>query len=236
MKYVYYFNDDENDTEYGLYTIEEQAYLNEEETTKQGKDVYFCPDNATLCELPELEVNESARIKEDKTWEVVKNYRHQFVCDENLNISTVDYIGEIKDGYVLLTDEDKVKIQSDKLYYAVQGGKLVKNPDYEEEKAAEREKDFKEKFIETSLGWYRKTPKGYSSAIESVNTAFNVISVLGTLPAGTFIFYTKPDFTDAEQCTEDWLVAHQIKSDEMDTAAFGTFYQKLVTAWNSTEH
>lgn len=106
-----------------------------------------------------------------------------------------------------------------------------------EEQDAIRRVEFENTFFYIEgYGWYRKQPKGYSSAMESVNTAFNAVNLAGTLPAGTLIFYTAPDFTDAEQCTEEWLVEHQTKSEAMDAAAFGVFYLKFVEAWNSSEH
>lgn len=71
MKYVYYYDND------GLFTVNEQAYLDELETAKQGKDVYFCPEMATLDELPELGENQCAHITKDNTWEVLPDYRHK---------------------------------------------------------------------------------------------------------------------------------------------------------------
>lgn len=137
MKYVYYYNDNKDDIEYGLYTeITEPAYLDELKTAKQGQDVYFCPENATLTVPPETPENKRAKITDTGSWSLVTYYRHKFVCDKDLNISEVDYIGEIKEGYVLLTDEERAKIQSDKLYYVVKDGELVENPNYEAEKAA----------------------------------------------------------------------------------------------------
>lgn len=150
MKYVYYYDND------GLFTVKEQAYLDELESAKQGKDVYFCPEMATLDELPELSENQCAHIKADNTWEVLPDYRHKFVCDEKLNISEVTYIGEIKDGYVLLTDEQIETIRNDSIYYIVKDGELIENPNYEEEKAAKNKEYFSKNFFNTSLGYVRR--------------------------------------------------------------------------------
>lgn len=101
----------------------------------------------------------------------------------------------------------------------------------------ERENLFKKDFFNIEgYGWYRKIPKGYTSAVESINTAFNIVTVVGILPKGSLIFYTKPDFTDEKQCTEEWLIENQIKSDEMTATEFGKFYAAFVTAWNTQEH
>lgn len=107
----------------------------------------------------------------------------------------------------------------------------------EEEQTEKREANFKAQFFEIqNFGWYRKVPKGYSSAVESLNTAFNVVSILGKLPADMLIFYATPDFSDPEQCTEEWLVEHQTKNQEMTAQEFGQFYVLFMTSWNTQEH
>lgn len=101
----------------------------------------------------------------------------------------------------------------------------------------EYETQFKKSFFQIpSYGWYRKVPKGYSSAVESLNTAFNIVSILGKLPENTLIFYETPDFSDPTTLTEEWLVAHQIKNQEMTAEQFGAFYATFMTAWNTQEH
>ena len=119
----------------------------------------------------------------------------------------------------------------------VSGDVIVLNPDYEQEEAQARQADFEAKFFNIpGYGWFRKEPKGYSSAVESLNTAFNAVSVLQKLPAETMIFYAQPDFTKPEECTEEWLIAHQTKNAEMSVQEFGAFYMAFMTAWNAQEH
>lgn len=102
---------------------------------------------------------------------------------------------------------------------------------------AENEREFKRSFFFIpSFGWYRKKPKGYQSAVESLNSAFNIVTIIGKLPAETLIFYQTPNFTDPSTLTEEWLVAHQIKNEEMTTEQFGTFYATFLTVWNTQEH
>ena len=106
-----------------------------------------------------------------------------------------------------------------------------------EEIETERKKAFKSQFFEIKdFGWYRKQPKGYGSAIESLNTAFNIVSITGILPADTLTFYTEPNFAKEEQCTEEWLVFNSYKNERMTAVEFGEFYAKFVTAWNNEEH
>jgi len=121
--------------------------------------------------------------------------------------------------------------------YIVEDSELVLNPNYDEEQAEKREELFKEKFFEIpTFGWFRKQPKGYSSAVESLNTAFNAVSIIGSLPANTLIFYQAPDFTKPEECTEEWLIEHQTFNEAMTAQEFGQFYVAFMTAWNNQEH
>ena len=59
---------------------------------------------------------------------------------------------------------------------------------------------------------------------------------LGKLPENTLIFYTKPDFTNEEQLTDEWLVANQFGHVEWSQEEFNKFYQIAVTTWNITQH
>lgn len=121
--------------------------------------------------------------------------------------------------------------------YIWDGSDVVLNPNWEEEQANEREKDFKSKFFEIGgYGWYRKQPKGYTSAVESLNTVFNAVSIMQQLPARMLIFYQAPDFYNPNECTEEWLVTHQIYNEAMTAQEFGKFYVDFMTAWNNQEH
>lgn len=107
----------------------------------------------------------------------------------------------------------------------------------EEDIIRNRIKCFKDKFFEISnVGWFRKTPKGYGSAIEALNTAFNVVLSTSILPKGVLTFYKQPDFSKEEQCSESWLLENSFKNDEMTTIEFNAFYSSFVTAWNNEEH
>ena len=120
---------------------------------------------------------------------------------------------------------------------------LVDKTPTTEEQTKTRQKDFEANFFEIPAiegifkgGWFRKQPKGYQSAVESINTCFNAVTVLGLLPADYLIFYTKPDFTDETQCSEEWLVANQFKNNTMTAQEFGQFYVAFMTGWNNQEH
>lgn len=133
-KKAYYY--DEN----GFLTVAEPAYLNVLASEKEGKEVYYCPEGATLEVPSEFGENENVRFN-GTGWEVVKDYRHKFVVDSELNIQEVDYWGEIKEGYLLVTADELAQILKDKDYYLFTDSGLVKNPDYEKlvaERAVQR--------------------------------------------------------------------------------------------------
>ena len=130
--------------------------------------------------------------------------------------------------FIVYTDIEETEVE-----YELYNGQYLT----QEEIADIREADFKEKFFEIpNFGWFRKQPKGYSSAVESLNTAFNAVAIIGSLPANTLIFYQAPDFTDPEQCTEEWLVEHQVFNEAMTSQEFGQFYVTFMMAWNNQEH
>lgn len=122
--------------------------------------------------------------------------------------------------------------------YVLDGNEYVlKDATWEQEQAALREADFKAKFFNIEgFGWYRKQPKGYQSAVESMNVLFNIANVSDGIQAGLIIFYQEPDFTKPEECTEEWLVAHQIVQPAMTKEAFMALYVAFMTAWNTEEH
>ena len=123
------------------------------------------------------------------------------------------------------------------LKYIYKDGEIVLNPNYEQELTEARKEEFLKQFFKIDgYGYFRKQPKGYGSAVESLNTAFNIVTVLGNLPANTLTFYAEPDFTIAEQCTEEWLVENATKNEVMTPSEFGTFYAQFMMAWNSQEH
>lgn len=172
-----------------------------------------------------------------------------------------DRLEEVTDKVEVTIDEHQSLISGGQIVYY--DGKLfnsdkykldenydfIPNENYEEEQTAQRKSTFESQFfqiptIENTFvgGWYRKVPKGYASALESLNTAYNAYSAslavdpTAKFPADTLIFYTAPDYSDAEQCTEEWLIAHQFKNTEMTSAQFMQFYSAFVISWNMTEH
>ena len=122
-------------------------------------------------------------------------------------------------------------------HYIWNGTEIILNPNYEEEQAEIRKENFEKEFFKVeNFGWYRKQPKGYQSAVESMNVLFNIANVSQGIQAGLIIFYQEPDFTKPEECTEEWLVEHQIIMPAMTLQEFMQLYIAFMTAWNTEEH
>lgn len=97
----------------------------------------------------------------------------------------------------------------------------------DEEKANARKQTFYTQFIQTSLGNYRLQPKGYANAQQAMDVTNTMATALGGLTeqlTSLVIFYETPDFTKEEECTENWLVAHQIKPNVMTLVEWQKFY------------
>lgn len=159
-----------------------------------------------------------------------------------IDITSVNYLNYDVQN-IEVSNEIYSVYQEDALKVIFLNGEIILNPDYEEEIAQKREATFKSEFFEIPAieevfigGWFRKKPKGYSSAVESLNTAFNMVSVVSSLPADTLLFYTEPDFTDETQCNEEWLAAHSFYNTALTAAQFGQLYTAFMIAWNSEEH
>lgn len=122
--------------------------------------------------------------------------------------------------------------------YEVQNCELVdisQTQEYKGRVAAEKEIKFLNNFIEISIGWLRKTPKGYSSLVEAMNSALNVVYINENLPAGVLTIYPKPDFATVDDI-EKYLEEHSYKNQAMAAKEFGALYVEFMNKWNSQEH
>ena len=97
----------------------------------------------------------------------------------------------------------------------------------EEDNINLRKQYFFSQFIVTSLGNFRLQPKGYANAQQAMDVINTMATVSGGLTeqlTNLVIFYPTPDFTVEEQCTEEWLVANQIKPNVMTLVEWQKFY------------
>lgn len=121
------------------YTGSCNADLDPQETKEQGKNVYLIPANATTQKPPKTKEHEAAIY--NNGWEIVTDFRGLYMVNSDMQPQKVEEIGALPEGYAVATEEQAQKILEDDLFYIVQDGQLIENPNYEEQKAAiERER------------------------------------------------------------------------------------------------
>ena len=178
------------------YIGESQADLDPEETKRQGKEVYLIPACATTVKPPKPRTNETVIYNDG--WQIVPDFRGKYIVNDDMNPEIVKEIGAIPEGYVVITEAQANKIKEDKLYYIISDGKLIKNPNYEEEKAQIREADFNSAFFNTSLGYVRRAvTMANGSKKDFLSDLLPVIS-MGVQGGQTvhILTYDKPPFTE----------------------------------------
>lgn len=148
MKYIYNFDKD------GYFTTQEVAYLDPEATKIKGYDVYFLPPKATFV-APTLK--EGFIPKFDGTfWYNITDNRGKYYVTDTMQPTLIDKVGELGEGCVIITDEERDTIYNHSNYYIIENNTLVKNPNYEKEEQEKLDKEFNEKFFLTSLGYVRR--------------------------------------------------------------------------------
>ena len=127
-------------------------------------------------------------------------------------------------------------------YYAkmakIQDGQIIditNTEGYKAKIAKEKETNFFNNFIEISIGCLRKVPKGYSSIVEAMNSALNVVYISEELPEGILTIYPKPDFKSVDNI-EEYLEKNSYKNKAMTPKEFGALYVEFMNAWNNQEH
>lgn len=152
----------------------------------------------------------------------------------------VDFIVEYNYNQGLEIQEGDVALYALQPWEILQGDEVIDNSEqYQQELIDKRQKDFNNNFVITSWGAFRKTPKGYSSAVEAVNTIFNMVNVQQAFTAQLaplLIFYEVPDFTNPDECTEEWLVANQKTHEPCNLATFMQWYLEFQSIWASTQY
>lgn len=137
----------------------------------------------------------------------------------------------------LRLEETELALYALEIYEIMVNGFPMVDPNWEKEQTKKRKEAFLKDFFKVEgYGYYRIQPKGYQSVVESMNVLFNVASAMNGVGAGLIIFYTEPDFKDPEQCTEEWLVQHQIVMPAMTKEEFMQLWQVFTQSWNTQEH
>lgn len=116
------------------YIGESEASLDIEATKAEGHNVYYLPANATFTKPPKTLKFEVAIY--DNGWQKYEDFRGCWIVDEEMKPIVYDKIGELPDGFIYVTDAQAAKIQEDDLFYIIEDGQLIKNPNYAEQKKA----------------------------------------------------------------------------------------------------
>lgn len=125
------YNYDPITTEYTGYS---EASLDPQESKVQGKDVYLIPAYATTVKPPKAKTNEV--VIYDNGWQIKADCRGKYIVNDDMEPYIYDKIGNLPEGYIVITENQANKILEDDLYYVISDGKLIKNPNYDEQKAA----------------------------------------------------------------------------------------------------
>lgn len=125
------YNYDEITKEYTDYC---EASLDPAQSKIEGKDVYLIPAYATTVKPPKAKTNEVCVY--DNGWQIKADYRGKYIVNDDMNPYIYDKIGNLPEGYIAITENQANKIQEDDLYYVISDGKLIRNPNYDEQKAA----------------------------------------------------------------------------------------------------
>lgn len=125
------------------YIGSEEASLDPAETKKQGKDVYLIPANATLKKPPKIKENQVAIFNEaNGSWKILPDYRGKYAVNYTMTPILIETLGALPEGYVFITLEQiELLEQYGSLYFIIQNNELIVNPNYEEDKRKEEEKE-----------------------------------------------------------------------------------------------
>ena len=137
------FNYDKTTKEY---LFESEASLDPQATKNQGNEVYLIPDCATVKKPPSVRKNEICIFLNG--WQIKSDFRGQYIVNSDMMPEIVEEIGNIKEGYIVITDEQAQKIKEDNLFYIISNNTLIKNPNYEHDKQ-ERERQRKDQLTLT---------------------------------------------------------------------------------------
>lgn len=137
------------------FTNESEANLDIVATRRTGEEVYLLPAYATFKKPPSVGEHKISIFDTQKDkWLVKDDYRGCYICDEQMNVQVVQEIGDLPEGFIVITEGQAEQIIQDHLWYIVQDGELIKNPNYEEDKAKER-KEYISHLAMTKYDFYK---------------------------------------------------------------------------------
>lgn len=116
------------------YLFESDASIDKEASKAGGKDVYYLPADATFAKPPKTLKFEVAVY--ENGWQKKADYRDCWMVDKEMQPKKQDKIGDLPGGFIYITDTQAAKIQEDDLFYVIEDGQLIENPNYAEQKKA----------------------------------------------------------------------------------------------------
>ena len=119
---------------YYSYNSEFNAFIGSFPAIKNPRreNEYLLPYKATFIEPPEVNENEIT-VWEDDHWNIVSDFRGKTQINiESREVSKIDYIGSIKQGFQLVTDETAIDIQNNPDKYKIIDDELVDISDTQE--------------------------------------------------------------------------------------------------------
>lgn len=227
MKIYYY---DEITKEY-LY--ESEADLDPLESQLRGIEVYMIPAYST--QIPPVLKAGKCSVFESDNWVLKPDNRGKEVINlETLQFETVDYIGNIKEGYQVISEEMKEDFLANPECYVVRDDKLVSIKGTKE-LADKFEDKFNQEFIETNLGCVRINTKWGNFLAIKPNYDVQV-QTLGSLPAGVLVLYHRPNFIQFNNYSEveNWLLTEgQYKNEIVTSEDYAIFSQQIISRFVS---
>lgn len=196
---------------------------------------FLIPANSTLEQLPDFSGDNETLVFSDNGWVVVKDFRGKLVIDLNsLEILSVNYLGEIKDGFQIIDEDTRDDFLDNPDAYAVVDGVFtcIRGT----VRYAQILKDeFDKAFIETNLGYVRINTAWGNFLTIKPNYDMQV-NLLGYLPENVMILYKCPNFnafSDYRQ-VESWLQSKgQFKNERVELEQYNIFSAQILERFTS---
>ena len=195
---------------------------------------------------PEVEEGQKAVIFNGH-WTVMTDNRDKKQINlETLEITDVDYLGDVQDGYQLITDEIAEDFKSHPEKYKVIDGVLTNISDTDEYKAQELEKAKASKLAQNATALKKKDSLTTSLGVIKIQTPIGKIDVVVTsmlnlvqitqqpLPAGFLRAYVDGVETPSPEMTLEQVGAFYLEIAQK-IKAMDTLYKQYEAAINAAE-
>ncbi len=195
------------------------------------KGEYLIPANATTIQVSDDYEDGTIPVFTGEDWVLKADLRGKSVINlDDLSVSKVDYIGDIKDGFQLIDEETENDFLLHPECYKVIDNvfqSIVGTDEY----ADYLENEFDKEFIQTNLGYVRINT-AWGNFITIIPTYSNIIATMGFLPADSLILYNKPQnfkqFKDVNE-VNNWLITEgQFSNSQISQEEFLIFSQRIL--------